>query len=121
MKKYMFIGFAAAVLAACGSDNTEKVRDAKCVKIAQGYENNYVVKCEPTETLTGIQAQPADSMFISGFDFYDLNAYAADQEHIYVEVNPNASNGNEPIYRVMVKSPVFDNETMYSVMAFVEK
>lgn len=121
MKKFLFAGFAAAILAGCSSEpeNVTTILDAKCETVATGAEGNFVVKCPVTEQLTEIQSKEADSMFVSGRDYYDFDAYAADAEHIYVEVNPNASNGDQPIYRVMVKTPVFDENAKYSVMYVV--
>ena len=126
MKKILFAGVAAALLAGCNEkdeDNTITVLDATCerVAVASNGDKNFVVKCPITEKLAEIQARTPDSMFINGLDFYDLNAYAADAEHIYVEINPNASNGNQPIYRVMVQNPVIDGNAMYSVMAFEQQ
>jgi len=118
MKKFLFAGFAAAILAGCGgnNDSTIMVLDAQCETVAKGAQENFVVKCPVTEQLAEMQSREADTMFVNGRDFYDMDAYAADAEHIYVEINPNASNGNQPIYRVMIKNPVFDDKTMYSVM-----
>lgn len=121
MKKYLFLGALAAALTGCGDKvNTVTVFDAECEQVATGAQDNFVVQCPITEKLTEVQGRVADSMFINGFDYYKLDEYAADVEHVYVEINPNASNGNQPIYRVMVKNPVFDDKTMYSVMAFEE-
>ncbi len=113
MKKFLFAGFAAAILAGCSSEpeNVTTILDAKCETVATGAEGNFVVKCPVTEQLTEIQSKEADSVFSAGE--YDLNAYAADAEHIYVEVNGDAG------YRVMVKNPVFDENAKYSVMYVV--
>lgn len=124
MKKFLFAGVVAAILAGCSEnsqDETITVLDAKCERVANGYQNNFVVKCPITEKLAEVQAGTPNHMFIDGLDFYDLNAYATDAQHIYVEVNPNASNGTQPIYRVMVQNPVIDGNAMYSVMAFEQQ
>lgn len=132
MKKFLFAGVAAAILAGCSENSQDEiitVLDAKCerVAVASNGRENFVVKCPITERLNEIRARTPDSMFIGPYDAIEPNTvgvYAmatTDVEHIYVEVNPNASNGNQPIYRVMVQNPVIDGNTMFSVMAFEQQ
>ena len=132
MKKILFAGVAAALLAGCSEksqDETITVLDAECerVAVASNGEKNFVVKCPITEKLNEIRTRTPDSMFIGPYDVIEPNTvdvYAVattDAEHIYVEINPNASNGNQPIYRVMVQNPVIDGKSMFSVMAFEQQ
>lgn len=118
MKKLVFAGFAAAILAGCNSNETY-VLDAKCERVASGTKT-FVVKCPITEKLAEIQAKEPEYLFIGDTKYVDeIPLYAADPEHVYVEVNPNASNGNQPIYRVMIKMPNIETGA-YAVMAFEE-
>ncbi len=130
MKKSIIVGAMSLAMLGCGTDaETVTVLDAKCerVAVASNGRENFVVKCPITERLNEVRARTPDSMFIGPYDAIEPNTvdvYATattDVEHIYVEVNPNASNGNQPIYRVMVQNPVIDGKTMFSVMAFEQQ
>lgn len=119
MKKYMFIGFAAAVLAACGNNDkkTETVMGAECERIANGPNGDYVLKCPITPELESLQTQEANAMFQSSFD----TEYANDAEHIYVNVVENECGENTVGYRILVKEPVLDGEQMYASGTCVQK
>lgn len=124
MKKYVLVGFAAAILAGCDSNaeiETTSFMGVECEKVATGEQSDYVVKCPVTPELEEIQAQEANAMFMSGLDYYDFNGYAADVEHIYVNVVQNDCGDDTVGYRVMVKEPVFDGETMYAVTHCVQE
>lgn len=118
MKKYVFIGFAAAVLAACGNGSkTETVLGAECERVARGEQGDYVLKCPITPELESLQAQEANAMFLSA----DASEYANDAEHIYIDVVKNDCGENTVGYRILVKEPVFDGEKLYAVVACVQK
>lgn len=110
MKKYMFVGFAAAILAGCG-EKTETFVGAECEKIAKGANGEYVLKCPITEELTMVQQQEANARFAG----IDPAPYVADAEHIYVDVVPNDCGEKTSGYRILVKEPVFDEESLYAV------
>ena len=125
MKKYMLVGFAAAILAGCSSNEskTETFMGVECENIATGELGDYVLKCPIAQELEAVQAQEANAMFISGRDnyYHGFNVFEADVEHIYVNVVPNDCGDNTVGYRVMVKEPVFDGETMYAVAHCVQE
>jgi len=106
----MFVGFAAAILAGCGS-KTESFLGIECEKIAKGDAGDYVLKCPVTDELTMVQSQEPNAMFKS----INPTEYAADVEHIYINVVPNDCDEGTSGYRILAKEPVFDGETMYAV------
>ena len=110
MKKYVFMGFAAAILAGCGN-KTETFLGVECEKVATGERGDYVLKCPITQETTMIQSQEPNAMFAS----VNPAEYAADKEHTYVNIVPNDCGENTAGYRVLVKEPVFDGTTMYAV------
>lgn len=116
MKKYMFVGFAAAMLAGCGN-KTETFIGAECEKIAKGENGDYVLKCPITPELAMVQQQEPNAMFAS----VNPTEYATDAEHIYVNVVPNNCGENVPGYRVLVKEPVFEEGKMYAVSFCIQQ
>lgn len=110
MKKYMFVGFAAAVLAGCGS-KTESFLGIECERIAKGESGDYVLKCPATDELKMVQSQEPNAMFASA----NPTEYAGDVEHIYINVVPNDCGEDANGYRILAKEPVFDGEAMYAV------
>lgn len=110
MKKYMFVGFAAAVLAGCG-DKTETFIGAECERVATGENGDYVLKCPITPELAMVQQQDANARFAS----VNPTEYATDSEHIYVNVVPNDCGENTAGYRILAKEPVFNEESMYAI------
>lgn len=105
MKKLLFCGAAAAIIAGCGTKTeTVQVMDATCDKVITFEQGDMIVKCPITEGLTMIQAQPANSKFVQGQGFDFTNAIA-DAEHVYVNVIPAGSYdfADKTQYRVMVR------------------
>ena len=105
MKKLIFCGAAAAIIAGCSS--TEKqitVFDTKCDQVAKFDAGTMVVKCPMSRIMTAIQQQKPNNKFVN-IDGLPLAEFAADTEHAYVEIIPNTTFGskeNQTQYRVMV-------------------
>lgn len=120
MKKYVLVGFVAAILAGCSSNEskTETFMGVECEKVATGERGDYVLKCPITPELEAIQVQEANAGFLSAGNPVD---YASDAESIYVNVVQNDCGDDTVGYRVMVKEPVFDGETMYAVTHCVQE
>lgn len=116
MKKYMFVGFAAAILAGCG-EKTETFIGAECEKIATGERGDYVLKCPITPELTMVQSQEPNALFAS----VNPTEYANDAENIYVNVVPNDCGENMAGYRVLVKEPKFEEGSMYAVSFCIQQ
>ncbi len=116
MKKYMFVGFAAAVLAGCG-EKTETFIGAECEKIVTGERGDYVLKCPITPELTMVQTQEPNALFAS----VNPTEYASDAEHIYVNVVPNDCGDDVAGYRVLVKEPKFEEGSMYAVSFCIQQ
>jgi len=116
MKKYMFVGFAAAVLAGCGS-KTETFLGIECERGVKGANGDYVLKCPVTDELKMVQSQEPNAMFAS----VNPAEYAADAEHIYINVVPNDCGDKTNGYRVLVKDPVLDGESLYAVSFCVKQ
>lgn len=105
MKKLMFCGAAAAIIAGCSShEKPVAVFDAQCEQITKLNAGTFVVKCPVTRILTVIQQQKPNGKF-TNTEGLPLADYVADAEHVYVEVTPNVTFGgqaNRTQYRVMV-------------------
>ena len=107
MKKLLFCGAAAAIIAGCSSrEEPVTVFDATCEKIATFDNGNFVAKCPITRIFTVIRQQKPNNTF-SQTEGLPLDKFAADTEHAYVEVIPNFAFGgkeNRTQYRVMVQN-----------------
>ena len=124
MKKMIVCGIAAALLAGCSEKpkNEEvKVFDVACEKVTVFEEGDMIVKCPVTEILTTLQSQTANSKFLKGGDF-DFAAAVADAEHIYVNIIPAGSYdwATKTEYRIMIKEPNFENDSLWSVSVVSE-
>ena len=105
MKKLVFCGAAAAILAGCSAKEEQvPVMDAICDKVQTFEAGDMIVKCPVTMGLDGIRSQPANSQFVNGGDL-PLAEFAADAEHIYVNVIPAGvfDGVTYTEYRVMAK------------------
>ena len=107
MKKLLFCGAAAAILAGCSArEETVPVIDAQCEKLATFEAGDMIVKCPLAEGLVAMQAQQVSGKFIQGGDL-PLAEFAADAEHVYVNVVPLKSEDGKDIgteYRIMAKN-----------------
>ena len=105
MKKLLFCGAAAAIIAGCSSrEEPVVVFDATCEKVATFDSGNMVVKCPMTRILTVIQQQGPNNKF-EETEGLDLAKMAADTEHAYVNILPMAEyrgQTGKTQYRVMV-------------------
>jgi len=109
MKKLLLI-LPVVALAACSQ---EKTLVSGCEKIVAS-ENGDVYKCPMSEELAAIQAMEANAMF-NTLDGLDVAAVAADAENVYVNIYGTCEQEGQVAYRVMVKNPVFNGNTMYAV------
>ena len=112
MKKLLLI-LPVVALAACNQQ--PKTLISGCENVGSD-EFSTTYKCPVSEELVAIQGAEANAMFKSGN--IDLNAAAADAEHIYVNVSAEdkCPAEGQVAYRVMVKNPVLDGKAMYAVV-----
>ena len=88
MKKLLFCGAAAAIIAGCSSrDEPVTVFDATCEKVTKFDAGDMIVKCPMTPIMATIQSQKPNSRFLQT-DGLPLQDFANDAEHIYVDVIP---------------------------------
>ncbi len=125
MKKILLYGAAIAAIASCSAKeetNDVKIFDASCEKVAVFEQGDMIVKCPVNETLVSLQGQEPTGMFVQGGDFNFADA-AADAEHVYVNVIPAGAYewAAQKEYRIMVKNPVFDENSLYTVSVLVEE
>lgn len=105
MKKLIFCGAAAAIIAGCSSkDEPIVVFDAQCEQVAKFDSGNMIVKCPVTRILGMAQQKDPNNTFSQWGDL-PLAEFAADTEHAYVDVVP-AGTAEGPMgrkqFRVMV-------------------
>ena len=110
MKKLVLI-LPVVALAAC---NQQKTLVSGCEKIVTNELGGDIYKCPMTEELAAIQAMDANSMFGS-IENFDIGNAIADTEHVYVNIYGQCAEQGQVAYRVIVKNPVIDGESMYSV------
>ena len=124
MKKLFVCGTALALLAGC-SDKPKveevKVLDATCEKVVAFAEGDMIVKCPIVESLVALQTQTPNAKFVQGGEFNFADA-AADAEHIYINVIPvNAYEwATKPEYRVLIKEPNFEGDSMWAVRVITD-
>ena len=102
MKKILIYGVAVAAIAGCSTkeETTEvKVFDASCEKVAVFEQGDMIVKCPINETLSSLQDQTPTGMFVQGE--YEWATYKE--------------------YRIMVKNPVMDENSLYTVSVVVQE
>jgi len=113
MKKILFAGVVAALLAGCGnSAETVTVFDAECETVLTGERGDVVAKCPVTEQLAAIQNETPNAKFLS---VDPTTLLALDAEHVYVNIVDGDCGENTIGYRVIVQNPVFDGEAFYAV------
>jgi len=113
MKKLLLI-LPVLALAACNQEPQTLV--SGCEQIGAD-EYGAIYKCPITEELVAIQeSKAADTMFRSDCGV-NIDEIAKDAEHIYVNLDKDGECLGEGsvMYRVMVKNPVVDGNTMYTV------
>lgn len=125
MKKLLIYGAAIAAIAGCSekkADEGVKVFDATCEKVVVFEQGDMIVKCPVNETLASLQDQTPTGIFVP-HDNYNVSEVAADAEHIYVNVIPAGSYewAENKEYRIMVKNPVVDGESLYTVSVVVQE
>ena len=112
MKK-LFLILPVIALAACSQ---EKTLVSGCEKIGAD-EYGAIYKCPITEELVAIQESKApDTMFRSDCGV-NIAEIAQDTEHVYVNLDKDGECKGEGtvLYRIMVKNPTIDGNTMYTV------
>lgn len=124
MKKITVFGLLTVALVATGcskSSDTIDIFGTKCEKIATFEQGDIIAKCPLTDGLVAIQSQTPNSKFVQGGDL-NLPEIATDAEHIYVNFIPAGSYdwATKDEYRVMVKNPNFDGESMWTVSVVIE-
>ena len=125
MKKLLIYGAAIAAIAGCSTkEETKEVKvfDASCEKVAVFEQGDMIVKCPINETLSSLQDQTPTGMFVQGEGF-DFASAAADAEHVYVNVIPAGAYewATYKEYRIMVKNPVMDENSLYTVSVVVQE
>lgn len=110
MKKLLLI-LPVVALAACSQ---EKTLVSGCEKVVTSETGGDIYKCPMSEELAAIQAMEANAMF-NTLEGLDAAAVAADAENVYVNIYGTCEQEGQVAYRVMVKNPVFDGNTMYAV------
>ena len=86
-----------------------------CEQITTDREGGDVYKCPMSEEFDSIQAMEANVMFGGSGDTVDLNSIAGDTESVYVNVFGSCEAEGQTAYRVMIKNPTVDGESMYAV------
>ena len=125
MKKILIYGVAVAAIAGCSAkeETTEvKVFDASCEKVAVFEQGDMIVKCPINETLSSLQDQTPTGIFVP-HDNFNVSELAADAEHVYVNVIPAGAYewATYKEYRIMVKNPVMDENSLYTVSVVVQE
>lgn len=125
MKKILICGAAIAAIAGCSAKeekNDVKIFDASCEKVATFEQGDMIVKCPVNETLASLQEQEPTGIFVP-HDNFNVSELATDVEHVYVNVIPAGSYewAAQKEYRIMVKNPVVDENSLYTVSVVVQE
>jgi hypothetical protein len=125
MKKILIYGVAVAAIAGCSAkEETKEVKvfDASCEKVAVFEQGDMIVKCPINETLSSLQDQTPTGIFVP-HDNFNVSELAADAEHVYVNVIPAGAYewATYKEYRIMVKNPVMDEDSLYTVSVVVQE
>ena len=118
MKKIWFLFPVVLAAFACNADdNIINVMGIECEFIAKGdISLTTLARCPIVPELEIVQNSMPDSMFVEG-DFGNkyITNYAADKSFIWVNVVIDDCGENTVGYRVLVKEPVIDGNTLHSV------
>ena len=125
MKKLLIYGAAIAAIAGCSAKeetNEVKIFDASCEKIVAFEQGDMIVKCPTNETLAALQEQEPTGKFVQGEGF-NFEEAVADAEHVYVNVIPAGAYewAAQKEYRIMVKNPVVDENSLYTVSVVIQE
>ena len=125
MKKLLIYGAAIAAIAGCSAKeetNEVKIFDASCEKVVAFEQGDMIVKCPTNETLASLQEQEPTGIFVP-HDNFNVSELATDAEHVYVNVIPAGSYewAAQKEYRIMVKNPVMDENSLYTVSVVVQE
>ncbi|MBQ6027736.1 MAG: hypothetical protein IJL21_04275 [Alphaproteobacteria bacterium] len=125
MKKILIYGVAVAAIAGCSTkEETKEVKvfDASCEKVAVFEQGDMIVKCPTNETFASLQEQTPTGIFVP-HDNFNVSELAADAEHVYVNVIPAGAYewATYKEYRIMVKNPVMDENSLYTVSVVVQE
>lgn len=125
MKKLLIYGAAIAAIAGCSAKeetNDVKIFDASCEKVVAFEQGDMIVKCPTNETLASLQEQTPTGIFVP-HDNFNVSELAADAEHVYVNVIPAGAYewATQKEYRIMVKNPVMDENSLYTVSVIVQE
>lgn len=118
MKKIWFLFPVVLAAFACNADdNIVNVLGIECEIIAKGdISLTTLARCPIVPELEIVQNSMPDSMFVEG-DFGNkyITNYVADKSFIWVNVVIDDCGENTVGYRVLVKEPVIDGNTLHSV------
>lgn len=125
MKKLLIYGAAIAAIAGCSAKeetNDVKIFDASCEKVVAFEQGDMIVKCPTNETLASLQEQTPTGIFVP-HDNFNVSELAADAEHVYVNVIPAGAYewAAQKEYRIMVKNPVVDENSLYTVSVVIQE
>lgn len=125
MKKILIYGVAVAAIAGCSAseETTEvKVFDVSCEKVTVFEQGDMIVKCPINETLSSLQDQTPTGIFVP-HDNFNVSELAEDAEHVYVNIIPAGAYewATYEEYRIMVKNPVMDENSLYTVSVVIQE